>query len=278
MGIVKKLPMPLSIRLFFSIAKCWLYLKLSLDWRLVNKISVETITACNLRCPYCPNSLYDRGLIKNTQKMRQELFRKIIDELAELGWCGELLPHSYGEPLLDDRLIEFIRYARSKISGLIINLTTNGELLDVAMYKELIDAGVNVFTVTQHLPEPSEGVMKVLEYREKYGAGNITFSYDKIHDIANRAGLVPVKNTSREVVCSRTRWPFYTFGIDYAGNVLICCHDYLHEVDVGNVNENKLIEIWNSPGYRKIRGDIAIGKFSLSICKRCAMGEIVSST
>lgn len=254
-------------------SKYRLYQALLQDWRLVNMIFVETITACNLRCPYCPNSLYDRGLIKNTKKMRVELFHKIINELSELEWHGEIQPHSYGEPLMDDRLIEYIRYAKSKINGLSINLFTNGELLNVALYKDLIEAGVDAFNVTQHLPDPSEGVLKVLEYRKKSGTDNVIFTYNKKYTIYNRAGLVSIKNASRDVAC---RYPCHNIGIDYAGNVLICCHDFLHEVNVGNINERKLIDIWNSSRYRQIRRDIVMGKFSLGICKRCKIGEVVT--
>ena len=37
-------------------------------------LGIETITACNRRCSYCPNSLYDRGLLSNMKKMKTELY------------------------------------------------------------------------------------------------------------------------------------------------------------------------------------------------------------
>ena len=46
----------------------------------VHTIYIETLTACNLRCSYCPNSVYERGLMKNNEEMDTELFYKIIDE------------------------------------------------------------------------------------------------------------------------------------------------------------------------------------------------------
>jgi len=73
----------------------------------VHTLYIETLTACNLRCSYCPNSVYERGLIKNNQEMETKLFFKIINELAELNWIGDIQPHSYGEPLLDERLPSF---------------------------------------------------------------------------------------------------------------------------------------------------------------------------
>ena len=81
----------------------------------VHTIYIETLTACNLRCSYCPNSVYERGLIKNNQEMETKLFYKIIDELADLNWVGEIQPHSYGEPLLDQRLPSFCSYIIQKL-------------------------------------------------------------------------------------------------------------------------------------------------------------------
>jgi sulfatase maturation enzyme AslB (radical SAM superfamily) len=45
---------------------------------------IETITTCNRRCSYCPNSIFERSLPKNEKLMDKELFEKIIDELAEI--------------------------------------------------------------------------------------------------------------------------------------------------------------------------------------------------
>lgn len=263
---------PALPRKFIKHLRYKLSLRLNLDWHQINMIFVETITACNLRCHYCPNSLYDRGLIKNMKKMKAEVFYKIIDELSALGWTGELQPHSYGEPLLDDRLEEFIAYAKRKIKGLRINLFTNGELLNLDIYEKLIAAGVDAFTVTQHLPAPAGGVLAVLAYREEFGADNVSFCYRRLEEISNRGGLVAVKDGVQLNTCT---YPCSNLGIDYAGNVLLCCHDYLQEVKIGNVADEKLISIWQKPAYKKIREDMEKGVFSLAICQKCKIGKVI---
>ena len=53
-------------------------------------ITIETTTYCNRRCSYCPNSVFERSSKKNTQLMNPALFRKIIDDLAEVGFKGQL--------------------------------------------------------------------------------------------------------------------------------------------------------------------------------------------
>ena len=42
-------------------------------------VSIETSTACNRRCPYCPNSIFERGLIKNERILETGIYHKIID-------------------------------------------------------------------------------------------------------------------------------------------------------------------------------------------------------
>lgn len=242
--------------------------RLKSDFWLVHMISLETITACNLRCSYCPNSVYDRGLLKNKKLMTIELFHKIIDELAELGWAGQLQPHLYGEPLLDSRIIEFVKYAKMKIKKVCIDLYSNGELLTVPLYQELVKAGVDIFTITQHRDLPPEGVLDVIAYREKVGSDNVGFSFCKLKpdDLTSRGGIIKTKDVVKKGPCS---WPIHNISVDSDGNVLICCEDYLGQVKIGNVREKKLIDIWNDSSYRKIRKDINNGIFEFDLCKKC---------
>ena len=69
-----------------KISKDFLFYSLGDSFDQVHTVFIETLTACNLRCSYCPNSVFERGLIKNNQEMDIVLFHKIIDELAELNW------------------------------------------------------------------------------------------------------------------------------------------------------------------------------------------------
>jgi len=199
--------------------------------------------------------------------METKLFCKIIDELAYLGWKGRIQPHHCGEPLLDDRIADLIAYAKKKIPEIQVEFFTNGELLSLDSYKRLIKAGVSKFFVTQHLPVQSKGVLEILEHRSKLGSGNIEFKYDRLHVISNWGGEVKVYQVNRKTLCD---WPMHNIGIDYAGNVLMCCWDYSNKVKIGNMNKQKLIDIWNKPSYRKLRNEIQSGVFKLDICKKCA--------
>jgi hypothetical protein len=79
-------------------------------------LDIETTTYCNRRCSYCPNSVFERSLRKNEHLMAPALFRKIVDELADISFKGSLSPHLYGEPLTDSRLISFMDYAHAMVT------------------------------------------------------------------------------------------------------------------------------------------------------------------
>lgn len=74
-------------------------------------LDIETTPECNIKCSYCPTAFHNRG----KKLMDEKLFKKIIDELAEIPYKGRLSPHFYGEPLLDNRLPKLLAYAREKL-------------------------------------------------------------------------------------------------------------------------------------------------------------------
>ena len=134
--------------------------------------------------------------------MELALFYKIIDELADLNWVGEIEPHSYGEPLLDERLLSLCIYTRQKLPLAKIAIFTNGELLNIDWYKKLVSAGVNKFRVTQHLDNESKGTLDVIRYREKQSPDNIEFTYTRLKYINSRGGLVDVDEGELRQECN----------------------------------------------------------------------------
>ena len=228
-------------------------------------VEVETTTACNLRCSYCPNSKFTRSLFENKKDMKLELYHKIVDELAGLKYKGRFSLHFYGEPLMDVRLPELVAYAKGKLKNANIVLFTNGELLTISKYNALTNAGVKKFVVTQHLSKESSNIKNILTYRKINGRKGIIFEYVKLkkENMTNRGGLVNVTQ-KRIKYC---RLPSDNFVIDYNGNVVLCCNDYLSSVKFGNINSEKIIDVWNEDFYKRIRYELRKGIFTLNVCK-----------
>ncbi|MBI4284260.1 MAG: radical SAM protein [Chloroflexi bacterium] len=104
--------------------------------RRLRFVAIEPINDCNLRCSMCP---FDR-MTRKKQAMSIELFTKIVDEASAAGVRVTELS-GFGEPLLDKRLAERIRYAKSK--GMYVFFFTNGTLWTHDKALEILEAGLD---------------------------------------------------------------------------------------------------------------------------------------
>jgi radical SAM protein with 4Fe4S-binding SPASM domain len=100
-------------------------------------ISFEPTTACNLRCPECPSGL--RSFTRPTGNLKQDLFRRVIDELAPDLWA--LTFYFQGEPYINPGFLDMVRYAADK--GLYTATSTNAHFLDEARAEATVRSGLS---------------------------------------------------------------------------------------------------------------------------------------
>lgn len=236
-----------------------------------DSIAIETTTYCNLRCKNCPNSIYERGILKNKKMMDINLFKKIIDDLSKAGYRGNLMLHFYGEPLTDERLPNLVKYSRKKLPLATIQINTNGFLLTIENYRNLIRSGVNKFFITQYVNIMPIGVKEVLYYLNRRPKKENKIEYRVLGEdigLSNRGGEINVKKVVdfERPICT---YPNVGMHIDYEGNVVLCCNDYHSSVKLGNVKKEDIVKIWNSGFYKKLRNEIRARKYRLKICKKC---------
>jgi len=107
-------------------------------------LEIETINACNARCPMCTIADWERGY----SPMTDELFNKISAEVIEHAEDVERVSlYRDGEPLIDKKLPE--RVATLKDGGIKTTaITTNVSLLDEAKAKDLLRAGLDLFILS----------------------------------------------------------------------------------------------------------------------------------
>jgi len=231
-----------------------------------NDLNIETITTCNRRCSYCPNSIFERSLPKNEKLMDEDIFKKVIDELSEMRYNGRISPHFYGEPLLDKRMIYLIRYIRDKLPESKIRLITNGDFLTIELFKELSKSGVNEFYITQHGKTISQNMSLLFTYLKDNHSDKAKVEYKKLERLSNRGGIIKTKNKQLPYCLC----PINPLVIDYEGNVILCCNDYRSSIKFGNVRQESLKDIWKKENYQKIRKQLKKRIFKLPICKKCA--------
>ncbi|MBU0894639.1 MAG: SPASM domain-containing protein [Nanoarchaeota archaeon] len=235
-------------------------------------IALETTTYCNLRCEFCPNSKYPRGLKKNTKLMDLHLIKKIINELSEIRFRGRVFLHFYGEPLTDERLPEILSYIKKKLPKNPVQINTNGFLLTLDKYKQLIKLGVDKFMVSQYGKTMPVPIKKILDYLKNKPKNQNKIHYRVFNEnssgISTRGGEIALEHAIdfERPICT---YPGVALSINYAGDVMVCCNDYHHTMDVGNLKKESLMEIWKKPKYVKFRKDLRNKKFLLPICKLC---------
>lgn len=230
------------------------------------EVELETITTCNRRCQNCPVNTHP----KKPMIMDERLYTKIIDELSDIGFKGSVSPHNYGEPLLDKRLPRFMEYTRKKLPDSYIIIYSNGDFLTKELFDKLIKAGVNRFKITQYDENMSKTMKKLFSSLTKKEKKKIYYRTLKELPLWNKGGVLDIKG-KKVNKCNR---PLTTVVIDCKGQIVLCCNDYFSSVAFGNLNKEKLIDIWNKPAYRKARKDIKRGVYNYDICKKCVLLEV----
>ena len=108
------------------------------------EVWLENTNHCNASCIMCPRELQTRkkGL------MKMDLYRKLIDEMSvHKNIVERLHMHNFGEPLLDKKLPERIKYAKDK--GIKhVYFVSNASLLTSQIAETLIKSGLDQFKIS----------------------------------------------------------------------------------------------------------------------------------
>jgi cyclic pyranopterin phosphate synthase len=237
----------------------------------ITDLNIETTTYCNRRCSYCPNSIFERSLKKNAREMSFSLFKKIVDDLAEMGFTGRISPQLYGEPLTDSRLVSRMEYANTTLPRAKLLIVTNGDFLTPTLLNQLRDVGVHDYFITIHDSDPrarkqSIERIKQLKKGAKRDKKDVTLEYQTVINPSNRGGLIEITRRTPPPRCLDLD---NALPINYRGDVLVCCNDYLGEVTFGNVQHESLKDVWTKPEFVKLREMLTKKVYSLDICKRC---------
>jgi len=248
---------------------------LDIEVGIIQIVSIETTSICNLNCHYCPNSTVGR----DKKFMKESTFYNIVDSLKvyDNNYTGEIYPHFYGEPLLDKRLESFVMYVKKQHPRSIVKIYTNGELLSIERYYTLKEAGVDQFVISQHTDKPSNNILKLYNYTIEKSIKLDDIVYNETYKqkiFYNRGGLVDtephsVNRLSQMVNCTGAHNQM-TF--DYKGNAVLCCQDYLSNHTYGNIDKQSISDIWNNSEYRRTRNLILYGFLPLKMCRTCMYG------
>ena len=88
----------------------------------ISTFYIEITNACNLACTFCPYPKMNR----KKGVMTLNLFKKVVDEVAEKEISSWICLHLMGEPTLHPQFFEMVRYLNDK--DLHVSLITNGSI------------------------------------------------------------------------------------------------------------------------------------------------------
>ncbi len=234
-------------------------------------ISIETINRCNSTCEFCPaNKNSDK---RPFAKMNEELFKKIIAELADLNYDGYLNLYVNNEPFMDVRIEEWYEYAKKNLPKAKMLLYTNGTLVTEERFRNIIPhidkMIINNYSETLELHENIRKIYNIVEHEKMYWNKDITIQIRYIKEIlTNRSGEAPnkrIKKTNNRLCIM----PFTDFTIYPNGTVGLCCSDATEKTNLGNVKERTIYDIWSSEQYRILRDLVGKDRELYSFCKGC---------
>lgn len=132
---------------------------------------IDPSSLCNFKCQFCPMGYKENlnNLSYKRQIMDFELYKKLIDNLDEFEEPIKVLRmNKVGEPLMNKKIIDMIKYAKESSMVKYIDFATNAGLLTDEMSKELALSGLDRLNIS------IEGVKD--EHYLKFCKSNIDFA------------------------------------------------------------------------------------------------------
>lgn len=245
---------------------------------LPTEIEISESGTCNRSCSFCPRSAKDFKDVKEFISL--ELHEKLCKELAELNYKGTVRYSGFVEPLLDKNIYKLIRMVKDNIPDTNIELVTNGDVLNDKRLNKLFDNGLNRILISAYDSKDDADKLEKLCVdanlsKKQYIVRHRYYNEEKDFGItlSNRSGLMQNAEfkiaSLNEPLKKPCYIPSYTFFLDYQGDVLMCPHDWGKKVILGNLNKQKLIDIWFSKKSINIRKMLHKSNRNFNPCNVC---------
>ncbi|OGV61541.1 MAG: hypothetical protein A2283_13705 [Lentisphaerae bacterium RIFOXYA12_FULL_48_11] len=189
-------------------------------------------------------------------------------------YTGKVVLTGNNEPFMHPLLVDFCRMISDRLPFARCHFTTNGSLITREQVRELCELShppavdINDYT-PQHVVIPR--IRSLLSSLSKSNRLTVVMR-ERSRDeyLGNRAGNQSGESNPedyRNVICT---WPFMGLFVSWDLKVFQCCSDYLHEVVVGDLSKQSLMDIWKGQECREIREKMLTSKRrNLVLCRKC---------
>ena len=228
-------------------------------------LTLECSSLCNFNCKMCPRP-------KENGTMPIGDIKRIIEEFADQG--GETIkPFWRGEPMLDERMVEILKYAKKCSLKTMINSNASDphSMLEACLpYIDWISFSID----EQH------NNIEILTYQRLLNAATYKDMYVEVqasqHNIIVMTSLkwlnIPYKvdpptkrsdtDNESEVITGERKYcgfPDWRLVVAWNGDCTMCCVDWQLENKVGNVYDNSLTDIFDGIKSIKLRNILKSG-------------------
>jgi radical SAM protein with 4Fe4S-binding SPASM domain len=270
-------------------------------------ISIEISSICNLSCIHCPPQ--QKEFSSQTRKhshIDYNLFNLIMDDIDKNG-KHDIALHKDGEPLVHPRILDILHRLKKNVSHNIY-LTTNAQNLNPALIDTILENRIDI--VNFSIGASSEEFYKKVRGRGfnkvMNNINNFLLAVSKgewkpkvivqIIDLPEFAGMKEEINNFKKywknhnvqiAVWKKLTWgvlegnnkfkfryPCYSlwhsFNINSNGIVTACCMDWKQELIIGNVNNEKIEDIWKGENLLELRKKHIYGEENnINACAKC---------
>ena len=245
---------------------------------LPTEIEISESGTCNRTCSFCPRS--DPKFEDKKEFINNKLHEKMCIELKELNYKGTVRYSGFVEPMLDKNIFNLIKMVRDYIPEANIEMVTNGDPLNLTRLKKLFNSGLNRVLISAY-----DGKEETQKLQNLCISANLTESQYLVRHrylsedndfgitLSNRSGLMENAEFKidklKEPLKNPCYIPSYTFFLDYQGDVLMCPHDWGKKVILGDLNKEKLLDIWFSNKSMQVRKMLNKSNRSFKPCDVC---------
>jgi MoaA/NifB/PqqE/SkfB family radical SAM enzyme len=246
-------------------------------------VAIETTNYCNAKCVFCPNDKLKRG----KQHMSDALFEGIIEQCREFP-LGAIEPFLQGEPFSDPRILQRLQMIHARLPETKLRVYSNGYGLTPAKADALPDFGIDHLYISVNTVDPQqyqstvglkwERTAENLRYltdakRRTRVARQITFrmlrtrdtslaEQDRFLAFCRDCGVKPfivgLFNYKGDI---QSDLPIPNFPCEHMdrldilsnGKVTLCCMDQEGEFSLGDLNHERLLDVYRGGMARKYR-------------------------
>lgn len=277
-----------------------------IDFKFPYHVFLESTNACNLRCKICTRNLKPMKI----GAMNFELFKKIVNEADLYGprnFSLHLYGEPLLAPNLT-AMIAYIKQKNPRntilltTNGVLLTQTITQKIIASGVDKVIISlhgataqqyqavtgvdqlktveeniksliklksaASKNKPKIFLRMVSPKENAVEIKNFRKNWSDYPVTIDIKEPHNFGGR--IV----TGRRLNDLVKRYPCYHLwfapGINWGGEVSICCCDTFKEAIIGNINQENLHDIWSGEKIKQYRQYHLRSQYNkIPLCKNC---------